>query len=388
MTTRRDFIYSTVLGAAAASSIPSLLKANAPAETAASKTSSSPGSILVDWHSHWVSPSEVRLLRARTKAPRLFDNAQGVQVMENLPTASSAANQPSPWLLSDIETRIRHLDSVGVQRQLLSYTVANGYDATLPVEDIRPFFRALNDDLGALVRKYPDHFLGVAALPTGDPVWAAQELERAHRELGLIGGALPLNAFASLEGAKTLAPIFNVGQKFRSHFFIHRAPANPSVPGQPPIVIPEDTGRLRWSIISNSHLANGAITLGLTDFLDPWPDVTVQIVMLGGFLPYLLDGGLTDLSGKATVKDSVKSLRRIFFDPGPYSRNGKWVALAAATLGADRILFGTDYGVGGGTRGDIAPAIKTLDEALTTEQKRLIYVENSRSLLAAKGVSV
>jgi hypothetical protein len=47
----------------------------------------------------------------------------------------------------------------------------------------------------------------------------------------------------------------------------------------------------------------------------------------------------------------------------------------------------TDYGVGGGQRGDVGPAIETLDKTLSAEQQRLIYVENSRALLAAKGLA-
>lgn len=51
--------------------------------------------------------------------------------------------------------------------------------------------------------------------------------------------------------------------------------------------------------------------LGLTDFLDPYPDV---------------------------------------------SEHAGWVRYACDKIGADRILFGTDYGVGGGDRGDVAQA--------------------------------
>jgi hypothetical protein len=41
--------------------------------------------------------------------------------------------------------------------------------------------------------------------------------------------------------------------------------------------------------------------------------------------------------------------------------------------------------VGGGARGDIGPALDILDRALTPEQRRLIYVDNSRNLLKLKG---
>jgi predicted TIM-barrel fold metal-dependent hydrolase len=67
----------------------------------------------------------------------------------------------------------------------------------------------------------------------------------------------------------------------------------------------------------------------------------------------------------ARGREVAGRLRRLYVDPGPYSRNGEWVRLTAEKLGADRILFGTDYGVGGGSRGDVGPAIATLDKSLT-----------------------
>ena len=42
-------------------------------------------------------------------------------------------------------------------------------NATLPVEELRPFFRQLNDNLAAALRAHPGRFLGVAALPTAGP---------------------------------------------------------------------------------------------------------------------------------------------------------------------------------------------------------------------------
>ncbi len=343
--------------------------------------------VLVDWHAHFVTNAEIEFLRERTAAPRVFDGPDGVSLMENLTTVSFAAGKPSPFSASDIDARIRHIDKLGIRRQLLTHTVALGFDATLPLAELRPLFRAVNDELASVVRRHPDHFLAVTALPAADPQWAAQELLRAHQELGLIGGSLPLNAFATLEGARTLAPLFAQGQKLGSHFFIHRAPANALVPGQPPLMTPTDTGYARWSVISNAHLANGAITLGLTDFLDPYPDVSVQVIMLGGFLPYLIDT-VVPAAHKAGVADPLARLRRIYLDPGPYSRNGEWVKLAISKLGADRILFGTDYGVGGGDRGDSGPGLATLDKVLTPQQRQQIYIDNSRQLLARKGITV
>lgn len=380
MTTRRNFVGSALAAATllpAALRSPLVLGDALPANPRA----------LVDWHSHYVSRAELTYLAGRKVAPRVLTAADGTTRLENVTTVSAAAGEPSDIAQSDIAARLANLDANRVQRQLLTHTVAFGFDATLPVEELRPLFRSFNDELATVVEKHKSRFLAVAALPSADPEWAADELARAHRELGFIGGSLPLNAFATLEGARTLAPVFAAAQKHRSHFFIHRGPASAKVPGQPPLVVPQDTAYARWNLVNNSHLAAGAITLGLTDFLDPYPDVSVEIIMLGGFLPHLIDS-IVPAARNNGIKDPLAKLRRLYLDPGPYSvRNAEWVALAANKLGADRILFGTDYGVGGGRRGDVGPALDTLDQVLTAEQRRLIYFENSRALLAAKGLA-
>ena len=382
--TRRSFLVKSSL--AAATLLPLYGRVGA-AQSAPTAVKPAGARVLVDWHSHYASRAEVRFFSDRGQAPRIVTSSDGIARLQNVDTASFAAGTPAVFSPSDIPARLRHLDQNGIQDQLLTQTVALGLDATVPIEDLRPLFRAFNDELAEVVHRYPDRFFGVAARPTADPQWAAEELSRAHRDLGFIGGSLPLNAFSTLEGARTLAPLFAAAQTYRSHFFIHRAPASSHVPGQPPVVIPTDTDYARWTLISNSHLAAGGITLGLTDFLDPYPDVTVQVIMLAGFLPYLIDA-IVPAAQKAGVKDPLQRLRRLYIDPGPYSRIGDWVELAASKLGADRILFGTDYGVNGGTNGDVAPAIATLDQALTPQQRQLIYIDNSRTLLKLKGRTV
>jgi predicted TIM-barrel fold metal-dependent hydrolase len=359
MNSRRDFIRNTALGLAAAATLPAL-RADDPKPVPSAKPG--PLSIPVDWHSHVITPGELKFLAGRTKAPRVTFGPDGQALFENVTTVSSAVHGASKTAPSDIATRIKHLDAAGVQRQLLSYTVAIGYDATIPTEELRVFYRGLNDELAEILRQHPGRFLGVAALPSGDPVWAAQELARAHQELGFIGAAVPLNAYTSLESARTQAPLFAAAQKFGSHVFVHRAPASPTLPGQPPLILPTDTKSVRWGVVSNTHLINGANTI---------------------------DSIIASAGRAGGVKDPLARLRRIYLEPGPYSAsNPDWVALAASKIGADRILFGTDYGVGGGTSTDrLAPSVAALDKVLDTDARQKIYVDNSRRLLKARGLA-
>lgn len=373
LVTRRTFLQAAAAGVAATR----LSEVNAAA----------PPRVLVDWHSHYVSQVEIDYLAKRTSPPRVLRAGDGSTLLQNADTASAAAGEPSAFSPSNIEVRLQQLDANGIERQLLTHTVAMGFDATLPVADLRDLYRRFNDELAGVVRRHPTRFLAVAALPTADAAWAATELRRAHRELGFIGGSLPLNAFATLRSAQTQRTLFEEAQRNGSHLFLHRASASPllPLPDQPPVILPQDAAYARWPLINNTHLAAAGATLGLTDFLDPYPDVSVEIVMLAGFLPYLLDTWVA-AGRSAGVADPLQKLRRIYYDTGPYAtRSGEWVALAAKKIGPDRILFGTDYGVGGGDNGGMAPALATLDALLAPAERQAIYVDNSRALLKKLG---
>ena len=201
-------------------------------------------------------------------------------------------------------------------------------------------------------------------MPTANLAWAAEELQRAHQELGLIGATLPLDAFVSLAGAKMLAPVFAVAQKNRSHIFVHRGVASADIPGRHPEVgatnpyfglaapatggaasaaTPGDNPSARTLLITATHLATGVITLALTDFLDAYPDVTVQVAMMGGAISYVAEQ-IQMAAEDAGQPVAAKRFRSVYLDTGQSGRGPRGIALAAKVFGADRILFGTDSG--------------------------------------------
>jgi predicted TIM-barrel fold metal-dependent hydrolase len=294
------------------------------------------------------------------------------------------------------------MDQAGVQRQVLSY-VGAAYDGVLAPDEARPFWRAQNEDLAALVKKHRARFSGLATLPTANIAWAAEELQRAHQDLGLLGATLPLDAFISLAGARTLAPIFAVAQKHRSHLFVHRGAASADIPGrQPeaggtnpyfglaspdaansrPAAVSGDNPSARTLLMTATHLATGVITLALTDFLDAYPDVTVQVAMMGGAISYVAEQ-IQMAAEEAGQPIPAKRFRSVYLDTGQSGRGPRGIALAAKVFGVDRILFGTDSG----PTSSVAPTIESVKQAaLTPEDKQQIFVENGRRLLEAKGV--
>ena len=289
-------------------------------------------------------------------------------------------------MFDDADTRLRHLDQHGVRRQLVSWPTTSNIDPALSAEEARLLWRAYNDDLSALVAKYPARFTGVAALSTLDIGWSAGELSRAHEKLGLIGAVLPVNGFATLEGAKAFAPIFDVAQKYKSHIYLHTGYANAVIPGQPPVAVHADSRSARAALDNVWNFTASTITLAFSGFLDAYPDVTVQVAQLGGVGGIGLvaesvqqagfGGGVTDIKSK---------FRQIYLDTGAGGRGPEAIGLATRVFGAERILFGTDYGAAA----SVVPVIENLEKSpITAEDRKKIFRDNARDLLASKGVAV
>ena len=78
------------------------------------------------------------------------------------------------------------MDAAGIDRQVLSPNPLT-YFHHIPAERAAAFCRRGNDLMAEAVARHPDRLLGTAALPLQDVDAALVELDRAVRELGLVG---------------------------------------------------------------------------------------------------------------------------------------------------------------------------------------------------------
>lgn len=86
--------------------------------------------------------------------------------------------------------------------------------------------------------------------------------------------------------------------------------------------------------------------------------------------------GVTDIRGR---------FKNIYLDTGAGGRGPEAIAAAARVIGADRIILGTDYGAAA----SVVPVIENVERSpLTPEERKKVYFENARTLLASKGVPV
>ena len=327
----------------------------------------------VDMHAHYLPQALAEHLRQRRVAPCIETLPDGVERLR-LPIGTlkfSAA-------YVDMAARIALLDQVGVQRQLLSLGGLLGIHS-LPLAEAAPLTRVFNDDVGALCRRHPDRFLGLAALPLADTAAAVSEFRRARRELRLIGAILPVNAFVTVAEAEKLRPVFAVANELGGHIFVHPGRRPDEVPQAPNVAqrpLLRDNDLARRALDVQTKLAEAMITLLFSDFLDAYPNVSVQVANLGGTLPAVVER-MDNVAKLRTPGDVLPSscLRRVYVDCA--SLGPRAIELAAAVYGADRILLGSDCPI---FRAD--STLAAIHEAgLTDDERKMILAGNATALL-------
>ena len=327
----------------------------------------------VDMHAHYVPQALAEHLRRRQVAPRI----------ETLPDGTERLHQPVGNLTfssayTDMAARIAFLDQIGVRRQLLSLGGLLGIHS-LPLAEAAPLTGVFNDDVSALCRRHPDRFLGLAALPFADTAAAVAEFRRARSELGLIGAILPVNAFVSVTEAEKLRPIFTVTNELGGHLFIHPGRRPDEVPRAQDIAqrpLPRDNDLARRALEVQAKLGEAMVTLLFSDFLDAYPNVSVQVANLGGTLPAVVER-MDNQARLRTPGEALPSslLRRVYVDCA--SLGPRAIELAVAFYGADRIVVGTDCPI---FRADWM--LTAIDQARLTDKERgMIRTGNAAALL-------
>ena len=136
------------------------------------------------------------------------------------------AHRWSPALearLADIgDGRIAEMDSAGIDMQVLS-TAQPGLEHSSAARAI-PVARAFNDRIAEAVAAHPARFAGFAALATADPQASAAELERAHRELGLVGAMVNGRTHERFLDDQFFWPIFESAESLGVPLYLHPMP--------------------------------------------------------------------------------------------------------------------------------------------------------------------
>lgn len=289
----------------------------------------------IDLHAHWVPPALAQALRARPgRVPRIepVPATGGERLVMPIGTLAFHAG------FVDVELRLAQMAASGVAHQVLSLPGLFGVDS-LPLAEALPLVQGFNDACAALCSAHPQRFSALAALPLDDLDAAVRELRRARQSLGLLGAVLPVDAFASEAAARRMLPLFEAGEALGVHFFVHpgRMPgASAPLPPDPP-----DHPLARRALAVQHEVGEAMVTLLLSDLLDPWQHLTVQVANLGGTFAAVVErmDHMVQLRDPGLALPSARA-RRVWVDCA--SLGPQALRQAVATFGADRVLLGTD----------------------------------------------
>jgi predicted TIM-barrel fold metal-dependent hydrolase len=285
---------------------------------------------------------------------------------------------PLAEAFDDVEFHLGRMDRQGVEVSVLSLLGTFCWIESQPLDVSGPLCRRVNDGLSAICEQHSGRFAAFAALPLTDMAAAAAELERALGLPGMIGAQLPGNYLLTRDDAEAMRPLLEVANRHHAVLFIHHGPR----PGDafPKVAADTDNARRRNGTLDmQASLSSVMVTLCLTDYLAPYPDVTVVVHNLGGNLPYEVER-MDHRSLLDTPTEELPSSRfrkaKVFVDCNSFGPHA--IEAAVRLYGAERIVCGTD-----GTEFGCDWTRKALAEAQIGEEAReQILHRNAAALLA------
>jgi predicted TIM-barrel fold metal-dependent hydrolase len=287
----------------------------------------------IDMHAHYYGGGIVQALEARTERPYLRKRDDGVLVMV-------AMNGEFPFTADYYDYKVgwAAMQQGTLTHRLLTFPGALGVDL-LPAGEIAPVISAFNDHLADLTRRTEGALLGLAGVPLADMNLACAEVIRIRRDLGLPGVILPSDYFNSLEEMEEMRPLLEAAQTYGCHIMLH-----PGLKvGTAPPPRPKDNMQYRLSAVElQSSASQVALTVILSDMLEAYPDVSFQVVNLGGTLPFIFER-MESIARHRNPDEPfpTERLRRLWYDCA--SLGPRALEAAVKLLGADRIMLGSDY---------------------------------------------
>jgi predicted TIM-barrel fold metal-dependent hydrolase len=284
-----------------------------------------------------------------------FMDGPGRQIREEA-EAASAHPQVAAGLARLIEQlcdigdgRVANMDAAGIDVQVLSLT-APGVEQLDPGEAVA-LARDTNDALAEAVRRHPDRIAGFAALPTADPEAAADELRRAVAKHGFRGALINGHSRGRYLDDEFFWPILATAEALSVPLYLHPTPPPPSVvkevyAGNYPARVEGvlATAAWGWHIDTAVHV----LRIVLSGALDRYPGLQLVIGHLGETLPFMLPRLERALPAELTGLD--RPVGAYLRENVHYTFSGfNWTPAFLDLLlqvGADRVMFSTDYPYG------------------------------------------
>jgi 2,3-dihydroxybenzoate decarboxylase len=276
--------------------------------------------------------------------------------------------------------RLSDMDEKGIELSILSCFNYGSVQLDPNPSRAVDVARRMNDILAERITQHPDRFSGFAALPLQDPDAAVAEFRRAVTELGFHGAMVNGHTQGSYLDEAKYWPLWQAAEELNVPIYLHPWSSPPdqlgAYEGYPDLLGPA----WNWTIETATH----ALRIICSGVFDAYPKAKLIVGHMGELLPYHMerfDQGW-QLSSGHHAKHPITH----------YIRNNVWITTsgnvsptsltgALMALGADRILFATDYPF------DLGPAFIAILESgiLSTADLEKVYRTNAERLFTLGG---
>lgn len=262
---------------------------------------------------------------------------------QDLALRPASAAETGRLLLDVGAERLGAMDRTGLDVQVLSLTTPGVQN--LDVDRQVTLARHANDVVAAAVAARPERFQGLAALPTATPSAAAEELERAICELGLDGAMLFGRTGETHLDHHRLAPLYELAQRRRVPLHLH--------PQSPPLAVrtayysgfgPQiDAAFATFGVGWHYDAGVEFLRMVLGGVFDRFPELRVIVGHWGELVLFFLER-IEHLARAAGLPRSLHDYARTNLIVAPSGiLSSRYLRWALEVLGAERIVFSTDY---------------------------------------------
>ncbi len=271
---------------------------------------------------------------------------------------------------------MRGLAAAGIDCQIQRLQNVSGVDALDPAEGLE-VAQAANEELAALARKYPGRFIPYAAVPLTDIPHSVEELQRAVTKLGHRGVGLSVHVNGKPIDHPDFLPLLECAAGLGVPVIL--------LPNHPSMIdsVLEPHGWLTGAYGFQVDISTVALRLLCAGTLDRFPDLKIVLANLGGVVPFIMERldqywSRTYAGARPLEQSPREALRRFWYETA--SGHPAAIRMTAEVLGADRLLFGSDY-----PAFDFARALQSVRQCgLPQEDIELILSGNAREVLAAR----
>ncbi|XP_066433425.1 2-amino-3-carboxymuconate-6-semialdehyde decarboxylase isoform X2 [Eleutherodactylus coqui] len=238
----------------------------------------------------------------------------------------------------DPEVRLREMDRSGVDVQILS-TVPVMFSYWAKPQDTQDLSRFLNDDLAAVVRKYPKRFVGLGTLPLQSPELAVQEMHRCVKDLGFPGVQIGSHINEWDLDSPELFPVFAAAEELNCCIFVH--PWDMQMDGR------MSKYWFPWLVGMPTETTTAICCMIMGGIFEKFPKLRVCFAHGGGAFPFTvgrIDHGFNVRPDLCAIRSTVPPRKYLgTFYTDSLVHDPRALELLVEMIGEDKVLLGTDY---------------------------------------------